>query len=123
METFTKEELESAVRKARYSAQENAYIDMLSHIVTNDLIDAYNIRDVMDCYSIEPQELKQYTLDYHKDDDVMEYFKELYEEYGLLCGLCESELDEDELCSNTDCEDCDDAYLSEAQIKERENES
>ena len=111
----------SEVIKIRRESEEEARLDILSHIIGNDYIDSYTMRDIIDMYNIEPQELKEYCLKYF--EDTHEYFKELWEELGLLCTECEHELDDEGLCSNTECEMCDDSYLSEEQLEERYKES
>lgn len=109
------------ISKIRREAEHEARIDLLSHIIGNDYIDAYEMRDIIDMYNITPQELKEYTLKYYENDE--EYFKELYYEMGLICQECEHELDDEGLCSNTECDMCDDSYLSEEQLEERYKES
>jgi len=110
------------VRDIKTRTEHHSRVDILSHLVGNGYIDAYDMRDVLECYSIEPKDLKEYTLSYHDDEDTKQYFTELYYECNLLCDFCEEELDEDELCQNTLCEQCDDAYLSEEELEKRESE-
>ena len=107
-------------RSMQRATEDEARIDILSHLVGNAYIDAYDCKDVLECYSLEPQALKEYTLTYHDDEKTEEYFKELYYEFGLLCDECEEEYDSEQVCKNTDCEMCDDAYLTDEQIQERE---
>ena len=112
------------ISKIRREAGHDARLGLLSHIIGNDYIDAYEMRDIIDMYSVTPQELREYTFKYYDDDDnVKDYFKELFEEMGLLCQECEHELDDESLCSNTECDSCDDSYLSEEQLEERYKES
>lgn len=110
------------VRDIKWRTEQQSRLDILSHLVGNNYIDAYDMSEVLECYSLEPKDLKEYTLSYHDDEDTKKYFEELYYECGLLCSDCEEELDEDELCSNTDCFLCDDAYLSEEELEKRESE-
>ena len=107
-------------RSMQRATEDEARIDILSHLVGNGYIDAYDMKDVLECYSLEPQALKEYTLTYHDDDTTNEYFKELYCEFGLICDECEEEYDSEQVCQNTECEMCDDSYLTEEQIEERE---
>ena len=107
-------------RSMERATEDEARIDILSHLVGNNYIDTYDCKEVLDCYSIEPHELKKYTLTYHDDETTEEYFKELYYECGLLCDECEEEYDSDQVCQNTECFMCDDAYLTEEEIEARQ---
>ena len=108
------------IRGIKYVAEKQARIDILSHLVGNAYVDSYDMKDVLECYSIEPHELKEYTLTYHDDETTEEYFKELYYEFGLMCDECEEEYDSDQVCQNVECFMCDDAYLTEEEIEARE---
>jgi len=37
----------------------------------------------------------------------------------LSCSWCEEEFDDSGVCQNNECDECDDAYLSEEQIEEK----
>jgi len=107
------------LERIKRQGEHSGYLDMCGHLVVNELVDPYEIRDVMDMYGIDAHELREQVFDYCEDERTTDYFKELYIEMDLSCSWCEEEFDDSGVCQNTECDECDDAYLSEEQIEEK----
>lgn len=108
--------------RLRTEGEHAGYMDMCGHLIVNELVDSYEIRDVMDMYNIDAHELREHVFSYCEDETTTEYFKELFMELDLSCSWCEEEFDDCGVCQNTECDECDDAYLSDEQIEEKYTE-
>lgn len=110
-QTITDKEIRRLVNRA----ERHAYIDFLSYQIGNAYIETYNAAEVIGCYGIDAEELREYTLEIYgyDDEDTVEYFKYLWEELQLVCDLCEQETDLEQECKNSDCEACGEDYKPE----------
>ena len=62
---------------------------------------------------VNPEILREYTLEIYNDEDTELYFANLWAELDLVCDLCEEETDMDHECQNTECEACGEDYKEE----------
>ena len=103
---YTNKEVRTITNRVRTQT----YLELLSHIIGNNYMECYECSELIDCYSIEPEELRTITLEVYDDDDTIEWFTHLWEELGLVCDLCEQETDNNKDCMNQDCVACGDDY-------------
>jgi len=109
------EKLENAkeTRVLVQNATDTAYLDVISHSIGNGFIEPYECADVINCFGVNPEILREYTLEIYNDEDTELYFANLWAELDLVCDLCEEETDMDHECQNTECEACGEDYKEE----------
>jgi len=90
-----------------------AYLDIVSYSIGNGLMEPFECVDVINCFGVEPENLREYTLEIYNDEDTELYFANLWEELDLVCDLCEEETDMNKECQNTNCEACGEDYKDE----------
>jgi len=110
------EEQKEKAKETRFlikNATITAYLDVVSYSIGNGLMEPYECVDVINCFSIDPEHLKEYTLELYNDEDTELYFANLWEELDLVCDLCGEDTDMEQECMNPNCEACGEDYKDE----------